>query len=49
MTQEDLRARGWLYDAGAHVYQWRDPRNLLSWYTFRDAVAIQEEREAENG
>ena len=49
MTEQTLLARGWVHDPSYHVHQWRDPLNLLSWYTFRDACLIQQQRDAAEG
>jgi len=45
MTEEELTKYGWYKDTGwPGPMCWRDPLGLLSWYTFKDAVEIQERR-----
>ncbi len=42
LTEQELESHGWRKDSkmgGCMV--WRDPLNLLSYYTFRDAVIVQ--------
>ncbi len=46
MTETELKSYGWVKDEG-HVGTmcWRDPLAKLSWYIFRDAVLIQQNRQ----
>ncbi len=46
MTEAQLKSYGWVKDV-SHVGTmcWRDPLAKLSWYIFRDAVIIQQNRD----
>lgn len=45
MTEKELESFGWFKDTKwSGPMCWRDPKNLLSWYTFEDAVAVQRGR-----
>ncbi len=43
MTESELKSYGWLKE-GVTCMCWRDPKAKLSYYTFKDAVTIQQGR-----
>lgn len=40
-----LLRNGWKYEPTLEIYRWRDPINLLSVYSEKNAVLIQQERD----
>lgn len=49
MTDDEkyLVERGWAKNPDIQVFQWRDPQNLLSHYSFKNALKIQRRRDEE--